>query len=731
MQGLFERSRAWALGLFCCLLVCLPAQAGQASWTQVGPEAAAFYSAIADGEGGLYAGGIGNVLHRAKGSERWQRVGAHLPQLSLIYGLSRSRQGVLYATAFGSGIYQYDAVAGRWVSIGDGTLPRKMDITWLANDDSGALYAISADYGLYKRAAGASKWVAAGFNNRGKDTILLTLLAANGRLYAGTGTGVHVSRDGGASWTLLSGSMGVTRALSVDAQGQIYAAGYKGIYRSSADGKNWTALGSGMARDDVRALAASPQGQVYAGTDLGSIYKLGEAGQWRKVQQSTGFITALLADGEDTLHAATMQGMLLSRDSGDSWAEHNNGLTEYASADVLFDPMGTAYLHTHVGLFRRTKAETAWQRVYTGMVNDVKIAADGTIYLAPETGAPLESSNQGQDWSPLTGGLDDEIEVMGLVLAQDGGLYAASNGQGLFRRDARAQQWQSVSSEIADRPIFVATRGRDGIYMALGGRAFRGVESSEGYLVKLGTDSKLLALPVPPSMPHTIHEGGSAQAPTLHIATPGGVYELVQGRWIARADGLPAGSNTLDLKRDGNGVLYVAASSGVYRWQAADQRWIAMNNGLPASIPVVRLSFDHVGGVYAGTFGGGVFHYSGDFGNKPMLISGEVGGTTSMPLLAANIAVATADQDQPGYLYVAAILPDGSLYVLSGGAWQLYDGKRIPAYAQVTLDTHRLAVLDGTLDVTGLKGTQVLVGYGRSEQDLLLGSKYAVIHILQ
>ncbi len=96
--------------------------------------------------------------------------------------------------------------------------------------------------------------------------------------------------------------------------------------------------------------------------------------------------------------------------------------------------------------------------------------------------------------------------------------------------------------------------------------------------------------------------------------------------------------------------------------------------------------------------------------------------------LSAALTVSSADQGQPGFLYVVAWVPAlGGLWALTPQGWQPVAGGGIAAYASTTLGTHNLTVLAG-LDVSSLSGLMVFAGYGLSASDLLAGNKYALIY---
>lgn len=110
-------------------------------------------------------------------------------------------------------------------------------------------------------------------------------------------------------------------------------------------------------------------------------------------------------------------------------------------------------------------------------------------------------------------------------------------------------------------------------------------------------------------------------------------------------------------------------------------------------------------------------------------------GAVTSKTVTGSITAKAADQGTIGAVYVAAALPDGSLYFKdSAGNWKLYTGAAPSAYAVVTLGNNSYDVVSG-LDLSGLIGTQVYVGYGigspllgKPFQDMIDNAKYNIVY---
>jgi photosystem II stability/assembly factor-like uncharacterized protein len=99
-------------------------------------------------------------------------------------------------------------------------------------------------------------------------------------LYVGTGAGVHLTHDSGATWEAPASdapAIGYVRALVADPArvGRLYAATDSGMYRSLDAGRSWSAFGVGLGSLIVSSLAITPDGHwLHAGTYGGGVFEV-------------------------------------------------------------------------------------------------------------------------------------------------------------------------------------------------------------------------------------------------------------------------------------------------------------------------------------------------------------------------------------------------------------------------------------------------------------------------
>jgi hypothetical protein len=110
-------------------------------------------------------------------------------------------------------------------------------------------------------------------------------------------------------------------------------------------------------------------------------------------------------------------------------------------------------------------------------------------------------------------------------------------------------------------------------------------------------------------------------------------------------------------------------------------------------------------------------------------ILGTPSGSTTNQTLAVTVTPASEDMGTTGKTFIAAMLPGGSLYFYTPAGWSAWSGGDMPAYASAPLASVSATPIDG-MNVSGLEGTSILAGYGRSADDMITRRTYAVVHVL-
>jgi len=101
------------------------------------------------------------------------------------------------------------------------------------------------------------------------------------------------------------------------------------------------------------------------------------------------------------------------------------------------------------------------------------------------------------------------------------------------------------------------------------------------------------------------------------------------------------------------------------------------------------------------------------------------GSSTSLTL-TATLQVAREDVGRPGHIYVGASVA-GRWFFLTPQGWVAWTTGVLPVYASGTLVSQSLPIATG-VDVSGLAGARVYVGYGLTEADMLGNGKYGLVY---
>jgi len=279
--------------------------------------------------------------------------------------------GTLYLAAFGRGVYRSTDGGRRWVLAAQGLEDPAVLALALDPGGAGTLFA-GTDSGIFVSRDRAGTWTRLGLRDRN----IRSLAFGPGRpavLYAATDRGVLASADGGRTWQPRNAGLEMRDVRVLRAgppPGWLYAAGFGGVFRSGDGGLAWQSLGPGLGDDRVRALAVDPvrPDRVYAGTAAGGVFVTTEGGR--------------------------------------GWRALNEGLRNHTVLSLLLTPQGERYVGTVGGVHRWDPAAGGWRHVGGDLLTLTVtfVAADlhrpGRVY-AGTGGLVYVSDDRGQHWREL------------------------------------------------------------------------------------------------------------------------------------------------------------------------------------------------------------------------------------------------------------------------------------------------------------------------------------------
>ncbi|HEY7341636.1 MAG TPA: hypothetical protein VH591_12190 [Ktedonobacterales bacterium] len=302
-------SRVGVFGLMAVLLMlggCGTAAANQ--WQNIGPANAQINTLASDPHirGIIFAGGSDGTTYLARGDKSGVFVTSvqspgHGP-VNVIFP-NPYIEGAVYAGTAG-GFYASTDYGNKYAARNSG-LPADASVTAITTGaDATTLYISVAGKGFYSSVDGGQSWKAVvpstATASLPANAVVQALLwdGASKALYvaiSGTGNGVYISHDTGASWTRdgdgLPPKTDVYALLELTAGGSassgptLYVGTSAGVYARANVTARWKALNTGLPTGTVYSLATyfSTPGLLYAGTAQ-TVYTSMDGGQhWAKV----------------------------------------------------------------------------------------------------------------------------------------------------------------------------------------------------------------------------------------------------------------------------------------------------------------------------------------------------------------------------------------------------------------------------------------------------------------
>ncbi len=198
---------------------------------------------------------------------------------------------IVYVSSPGGGIWKTTDHAQNWVPLINEY--EKMNVYNLCMDPNNPniIYAALQNAGIIKSINAGSTWQNTGSGPNYIKKIIVDPSNSNRILAAGF-YGVHISTNGGTTWTQTASSYDVHDIEFKPGNSSIvYASGYGGVLKSSDGGSNWSSVGAGSVLSDERTmLGVSPQNPsvLYvvqsAGSGFGRLLKSTDSGQTFSMQ---------------------------------------------------------------------------------------------------------------------------------------------------------------------------------------------------------------------------------------------------------------------------------------------------------------------------------------------------------------------------------------------------------------------------------------------------------------
>jgi photosystem II stability/assembly factor-like uncharacterized protein len=222
---------------------------------------------------------------------------------------------------------------------------------------------------------------------------------------------------------------------------------------------------------------------------------------------------------------------------------------------------------------------------------------------SPVPPSPQQAPGHGESAPPYDSFGQQAASIQALTSVGNDLVYAGSFGLGLFRSENRGATWTKSGQGVTDPFILTLTTGKDGAIYAgtFRGGVFRSRDRGESWQA---INSGLKRLEIKALL--AVGEG-------VYAGTSDGVYRLTAAdRWSVVTTGL---DDILvhALAFSSDGTLFAGTSGkGIVRLKAQSTGWERQRYGLKDHEGMTEnfirvLTIDPEGGIYAGTFDGGVF----------------------------------------------------------------------------------------------------------------------------
>ncbi len=267
------------------------------------------------------------------------------------------------------------------------------------------------------------------------------------KVYAAThNVGIYETTDHGKNWDIIvdrvfgEGYAGIINDFASNSSG-FFVAASQGFYRKLDTDPHWTYEGMDLDESNVTNVAAS-ETAIFVSTGSNTIfYSISDGDQWHPIMSGLPSATVLdLAYCNNYVYAALANGLGIYKYdffSNDSiWVEANNGLGNlYVNA--LYVDNNSIYAATNNGLYKSIDNGDSWTRIDNGINNTEfnSVYANGdNIYVGASYATVFFSQDGGSTWTNIAENLHSTYGEIVSVFADDSVAYVGLMGKGVWTR---------------------------------------------------------------------------------------------------------------------------------------------------------------------------------------------------------------------------------------------------------------------------------------------------------
>lgn len=286
--------------------------------------------------------------------------------------------------------------------------------------------------------------------------------------------------------------------------------------------------------------------------------------EWSNISDSGSEVNTLVSDEKGVIFAGRSgdEGVMVSRNNGESWQEMNNGLLHPNVLSLLLTD-SNIYIGTNGGgIYRMSYDSEIWNPANEGisdyLIFNIAGSSNKDLFAAGLSNL-YRSSNNGLNWIPVVGGIE-QSQVYTTAVTESGIIFAGSN-YGLHRSADNGESWQALVQGLPATAFAVEALLVEGEMLVLAG-------SNKG-----------------------IYRSSNSGSSWILVAAEG---DDVRG-----------------FARSTEGDFYACSAAGnVYRSNDAGNSWQEYDNGLITSLTgraVNCLAVSPQGFLFAGTYSDGIW----------------------------------------------------------------------------------------------------------------------------
>lgn len=429
-------------------------------------------------------------------------------------------------------------------------------------------------------------------------------------LYAGTTHLPWRTADGGNRWSSIhEGMMDDSDVFSIQVDSRqperVFASACSGVYRSADSAARWAHLDTppGAFRTHFVALDPNRRDVVFAGT-TGGLLRSADAGHsWKRVSPDS--IKSIAFDPfvpERIFFASTTSGLMVSSDGGLTLRECNIGFTNRNFTAVATSGMdlyaNSVFEGASGGVYRSDTLGLRWIR--QGAPDEDSILS---LSASPENplvvwGATyhglVASEDGGRTWKPRKGPPADRVTAV--FVAPDKSVLAATSG-GIFRTPDGVTWIQSFSGEVVS---LHGNSSRGSSSHMISALTRRGAVASSDNGATWNHCGSLPGIAENTTTAWYAVDFDSASPRAALAATSAGLFRSADGcrTWSSALSGLRAETTSIVVFHPTrSGEAYTSQAGRVFRSTDGGQRWQPLDDGAqgnsgPTSLVVLPASPD-------------------------------------------------------------------------------------------------------------------------------------------